>query len=164
MFFMDYEKMRYMDNERTVSRGRHKFLAGQRIDPKRSALMARVKSKDSKPEIVVRRLVHRLGYRFRLHRRDLPGTPDLTFPRLRKVIFVHGCFWHRHKGCSRTTTPKTRFTYWVDKFNCNIRRDASKQRQLKSLGWDVLIVWECETFNPDLLSERLVAFFSGRSR
>lgn len=149
-----------MNMKRTTPRGRHKTLAGRRIDPKRSALMARVKSKDSKPEIVVRRLVHRLGYRFRLHRSDLPGTPDLTFPRLGKVIFVHGCFWHRHEGCSRTTTPKTRFTYWVDKFRCNIQRDAAKQRQLKALGWDILVVWECETFDPHSLSKRLADFFS----
>lgn len=139
-----------------------KMLAGEPIDPKRSALMGRVKGKDSKPEMVVRKLVHSLGYRFRLHCRNLPGTPDLIFPRLRKAIFVHGCFWHRHQGCYRTTTPKTRADYWASKFERNIERDALKQRQLRASGWDVLVVWECETFDSDVLSDRLTAFFSGR--
>jgi DNA mismatch endonuclease (patch repair protein) len=135
-----------------------RFLAGEPIDPERSALMARVRDKNSKPELAVRRLVHRLGYRFRLHNRKLPGTPDLVFPRLRKAIFVHGCFWHRHRGCARTTTPKTRAVYWAQKFDCNIRRDRTKKRQLKALGWDILVVWECETFDPPRLSRRLKAF------
>jgi len=136
-----------------------RMLAGEAIDPARSALMSRVRSKNSKPELVVRRLTHALGYRFRLHRRDLPGTPDLVFPRLRKAIFVHGCFWHRHRGCSRTTTPKTRAAYWEKKFKQNIKRDAVKESTLKSLGWDVLVVWECETFDPGKLADRLTAFF-----
>jgi DNA mismatch endonuclease (patch repair protein) len=135
-------------------------LAGETIDPKRSALMARVRGKDSKPERIVRRLAHALGYRFRLHYRNLPGTPDLVFPRLRKAIFVHGCFWHRHHGCTRTTTPKTRAAYWRTKFAANVERDARKERQLKALGWKVLIVWECETFDPITLARRLRAFFS----
>lgn len=138
-----------------------KFLAGEPVEPDRSALMARVRGKDSRPEIAVRRLVHRLGYRFRLHRRNLPGTPDLVFPRLRRVIFVHGCFWHRHRGCYRTTTPKTRKAFWADKFKTNVKRDKLKKKQLEAVGWDVLVVWECETFNLDSLSERLTAFFSG---
>lgn len=153
-----------MNNKRTTGPVRSvNFLAGEPVDPKRSALMARVRDKDSKPELVVRRLAHRLGYRFRLHRRDLPGTPDLVFPRLRKIIFVHGCFWHRHRGCYRTTTPETRKAYWADKFKTNIKRDRLKKRQLEALGWDVLVVWECETFNLDNLSDRLTAFFSGLS-
>ena len=133
-------------------------LAGEPIDPQRSALMARVRDKDSKPELAVRRLVHRLGYRFRLHNRKLPGTPDLVFPRLRKAIFVHGCFWHRHRGCVRTTSPKTRAAFWADKFKTNIQRDKGKKRQLKGLGWDVLVVWECETFDLQKLSHRLTRF------
>lgn len=141
-----------------------KVLAGEPVDPQRSALMARVRGKNSKPEITVRRMAHRLGYRFRLYRRDLPGTPDLVFPKLRKVIFVHGCFWHRHQGCSRTTTPKTRFEYWAEKFKRNMERDAAKQRQLEALGWDVLILWECETFDYDKLSERLIEFLSDSGR
>src|SRR5256885_14520444 len=114
------------------------------IDPTRSALMARVRSKNSHPEMVVRRVAHALGYRFRLHRSNLPGTPDLVFPRIRKVILVHGCFWHRHPGCRRTTTPKTRGEYWATKFQENIERDARKEQALKALGWDVLVIWECE--------------------
>src|SRR5260370_41965465 len=89
-----------------------RLLAGEPIDPQRSALMARVRGKHSTPEMVVRSVAHRLGYRFRLHRRDLPGTPDLVFPGPRRAIFVHGCFWHRHPNCVRTTTPKTRAAYW----------------------------------------------------
>ncbi|HEX9274354.1 MAG TPA: very short patch repair endonuclease [Candidatus Binatia bacterium] len=139
-----------------------KILAGEPVDPARSALMARVRGKNSKPEIVVRRVAHALGYRFRLHRGNLPGTPDLVFSRLRKVIFVHGCFWHRHRGCSRTTTPKTRAAFWAEKFARNIERDALKASQLKALGWKVLIVWECETFNPDILSGDLAAFLAFR--
>jgi DNA mismatch endonuclease (patch repair protein) len=135
-----------------------KLLAGATVDPQRSALMARVRGKDSKPEIVVRRSAHALGYRFRLHRRNLPGTPDLVFPRLRKAIFVHGCFWHRHRGCSRTTTPKTRAAFWAEKFADNIKRDARTRRQLRAAGWDVLVVWECETFDRRALTRRLAAF------
>lgn len=153
-----------MSNRGTPAVAHHvNFLAGEPVDPKRSALMARVKHKDSKPEIVVRRLAHRLGYRFLLHCRSLPGTPDLVFPRLQKIIFVHGCFWHRHRGCYRTTTPKTRKAFWADKFKSNIKRDKAKQRQLEALGWDVLVLWECETFDLEALAERLTAFFSGRS-
>jgi DNA mismatch endonuclease (patch repair protein) len=134
------------------------MLAGEPVDLQRSALMARVRDKNSKPELAVRRLAHRLGYRFRLHVRNLPGTPDLVFPRFRKVIFVHGCFWHRHRGCGRTTTPKTRHAYWAEKFETNIQRDKTKKRQLEALGWKVLVVWECETFDLDALSRRLIAF------
>lgn len=140
----------------------HKVLAGEPIAPERSALMARVRSKNSKPEIIVRRLVHALRYRFRLHYSALPGTPDLAFPRLRKVIFVHGCFWHRHHGCARTTTPKTRAAYWRGKFAANVERDVRKKRQLKALGWGVLVVWECQTFDPDTLANRVTAFLLGR--
>jgi DNA mismatch endonuclease (patch repair protein) len=139
---------------------RQKVLAGEPVDPKRSALMARVRDKHSKPELVVRRMAHSLGYRFRLHRKDLPGTPDLLFPKSRKAIFVHGCFWHRHKGCSRTTSPKTRSHYWAAKFETNIKRDAIKERHLRALGWEVLVIWECETFNVDQLAKRIDGFCS----
>lgn len=137
-----------------------RLLAGEPIDPYRSALMARVRDKHSKPEMVVRRIAHRLGYRFRLHRRDLPGTPDLVFPSLRKAVFVHGCFWHRHKGCARTTSPKTRRDYWAQKFEQNIRRDALKTKLLKARGWNVLIIWECQTFETDSLARRIDTFCS----
>ena len=137
-----------------------RMLAGEPVDPRRSILMARITGKNSKPELVVRRLAHGLGHRFRLHRRDLPGTPDLVFARLRKLIFVHGCFWHRHRGCSRTTTPKTRTAYWRDKFERNTKRDATRERQLKVLGWEVLVVWECETLDPSTLALRLQQFLT----
>jgi DNA mismatch endonuclease (patch repair protein) len=120
--------------------------------------MASVKGKNSKPEIAVRSIAHRLGYRFRLHRRDLAGTPDLVFPRRQKLIFVHGCFWHRHRNCSRTTTPKTRAAFWAQKFSDNVKRDARAQRRLRAEGWDVLVVWECETFERESLEARLRDF------
>jgi DNA mismatch endonuclease, patch repair protein len=120
--------------------------------------MARVRGKHSTPELVVRSAAHRLGYRFRLHRRDLPGTPDLVFPGLRKAILVHGCFWHRHPNCARTTTPKTRALFWAQKFADNITRDLRVQRRLRRAGWKVLVIWECETFDLDSLEERLAAF------
>ncbi|WP_343225592.1 very short patch repair endonuclease [Oricola nitratireducens] len=117
------------------------------VDPARSAQMARVRGKDTKPEMVVRRLVHAMGYRYRLHRKDLPGKPDLVFPRLRKIIQVHGCFWHQHPdpACRRARIPKTRREFWVPKLEGNARRDIENERALQKLGWDVLVVWECET-------------------
>ena len=133
-------------------------LAGAPIDAARSALMRRVRAKDTSPERAVRMAAHSLGYRFRLHRRDLPGTPDLAFPRLRKVIFVHGCFWHRHAGCSRTTTPKTRAAYWREKFEKNMERDRRNVATLRTLGWKVLVVWECETFDRTGLIATLSGF------
>ena len=128
------------------------------IDPDRSALMSRVKAKDTKPELSVRRLAHGLGYRYRLHRRDLPGSPDLVFPGRRKALFVHGCFWHRHQGCRKTTMPKTRAKFWQRKFDDNVRRDERVIAALRDLGWDVLVVWECETLDEDLLRRTLLEF------
>ncbi|WP_348631726.1 DNA mismatch endonuclease Vsr [Mesorhizobium sp. M1D.F.Ca.ET.234.01.1.1] len=125
------------------------------MSPERSALMARVGQRDTKPETVVRGLAHGLGYRFRLHRRDLPGTPDLVFPRLRKVIFVHGCFWHRHPGCRLSSVPKTRHEFWQQKFVQNVERDNRAVGDIQRLGWDVLIVWECETKIKEALQSRL---------
>lgn len=153
--------MRYMSETRTsTSSSVDRFLAGEPVDAKRSALMSRVRDKHSKPEIAVRRMAHRLGYRFRLHCHYLPGTPDLVFPRLRRAIFVHGCFWHRHKGCHRTTSPKTRSKYWADKFETNIKRDVIQQRKLRSLGWEVLVIWECQTLDLNNLSKRITKFCS----
>jgi DNA mismatch endonuclease (patch repair protein) len=126
--------------------------------------MGRVRGKDSKPEKAVRRMAHALGYRFRLHARTLPGTPDLVFPGKRKVIFVHGCFWHRHPKCIRTTTPKTRAAFWADKFKQNIARDAARERELKTLGWEVLVIWECETFDDSTLKSLVKSFLSDRGR
>lgn len=125
------------------------------VDPVRSRLMAAVRSKDTKPELAVRRVAHALGLRFRLHRRDLPGTPDLVFPSRRKAVFVHGCFWHRHSGCRRTTTPKTRREFWMSKFEKNVSRDRENVAKLRSMGWGVLIIWECETNNVETISELL---------
>lgn len=130
-----------------------------RLTPeRRSWLMSRVHSRDTTPERLVRRLVHRLGYRFRLHRRDLPGTPDLVFPSRRAIIFVHGCFWHRHRGCRKATVPSTRKEFWLQKFARNVNRDATVREALERAGWRVLIVWECELRDIDALGPRVLAF------
>jgi DNA mismatch endonuclease (patch repair protein) len=134
-------------------------------DPARSAQMALVRGKDTKPEIVVRHLVHGLGFRYRLHRRDLPGKPDIVLPRLRKIIEVRGCFWHRHPdpACTRARIPKTRQEFWIPKLEGNARRDVENERALSALGWDLLVVWECETVpsRRDELTGRLQAFLGG---
>ena len=124
----------------------------------RSALMSRVRGKDTKPELVVRRVAHAIGYRFRLHRKDLPGRPDLVFPSKRKVIFVHGCFWHRHPGCRMASTPKTRTAFWKEKFDRNIHRDAVAVEALEGANWKVLVLWECETRDKEGLETRLRQF------
>lgn len=132
-----------------------------RLTPeRRSYLMSRVKGKNTTPELRVRRLAHALGYRFRLHRRDLPGKPDLVFPRLRKVILVHGCFWHRHAGCRLATRPKSNTEFWDSKFKRNVDRDRRVEAELRKIGWNVLVVWECETRNPDFLEHILFEFLS----
>lgn len=107
--------------------------------------MSRVRGRDTKPELAVRQTAHAMGLRFRLHRRDLPGRPDLVFPRHRLAIFVHGCFWHRHEGCAKASTPKTRPQFWDAKFAANLRRDREVERQLIEGGWRVGTIWECET-------------------
>jgi DNA mismatch endonuclease (patch repair protein) len=119
--------------------------------------MARIRSKDTGPEMLVRRTAHRLGFRFRLHRRDLPGAPDLVFPGRRTVIFVHGCFWHQHAGCRRSNVPKTREDYWLPKLARNAARDREKTTELERLGWRVAIIWECQTAEPVRLAEIIVA-------
>lgn len=122
--------------------------------------MARIKSKDSKPEMIVRRLVHKLGYRYRLHRKDLPGKPDLVFPGRKAVIFVHGCFWHQHPDskCKDAVMPKSRLDYWRPKLTRNQLRDEKAINELQQLGWNVAIVWECETKNIDEIEQRLKEF------
>ena len=110
----------------------------------RSALMASIRGKDTRPEMTVRRLVHRLGYRYRLHRRDLPGSPDLVFPSRRRVIFVHGCFWHRHDCPLGKKTPRVRPEYWLPKLARNHERDIAVRDRLCQLGWETLVIWECE--------------------
>ncbi|MER8480727.1 DNA mismatch endonuclease Vsr [Mesorhizobium sp. M1163] len=122
--------------------------------------MSRVRGKDTKPELAVRCAAHGMGFRFRLHRRDMPGTPDLVFPKLKKVIFVHGCFWHRHLGCRKTTTPKAHADYWKSKFDTNIERDAKNLAALRERGWKALVVWECETSNEIALQAQLVRFLT----
>lgn len=125
---------------------------------KRSEVMGQVKSKDTTPEMLVRRLVHRMGYRYRLHRKDLPGKPDLVFPGRKKVIFVHGCFWHRHQGCSNTRTPKSRTNFWETKFQQNVERDRRVCDELQAMGWDFMIIWECQTKDETLIAEQVDAF------
>ena len=115
----------------------------------RSWNMSRIKSGNTKPEIVVRSLLHKLGYRFRLHRKDLPGKPDIVLPRYNSVVFVHGCFWHRHNGCKKATVPKTKILFWREKFKGNIERDIKVQEELQSMGWKILIIWECELYDLD---------------
>jgi DNA mismatch endonuclease (patch repair protein) len=127
---------------------------------KRSWIMSRVREKNTSPEFKVRSLVHRLGYRFRLHRKDLPGKPDLVFPSRKKIIFVHGCFWHGHDCARGNRSPKTNTEYWVEKIRRNTERDACHQAELKAIGWDVLVVWECELKDAEAFSERLQSFLA----
>lgn len=126
---------------------------------RRSWNMSRIRAKDTRPERVVRSLLHRLGYRFRLNRNDIPGKPDIVLPKYRTVIFVHGCFWHRHKGCSLAYTPKSNLAFWNKKFQRNIQRDAEVAEALKKTTWKQLIVWECETKDEVALSRRLKKHF-----
>lgn len=128
-----------------------------RTEEQRRRIMQSVKSKDTGPELIVRRLLHALGYRFRLHRKDLPGRPDIVLPKRRKVIFVHGCFWHWH-GCSKGQLPKSRLDYWQPKLEANVKRDRTKREQLESLGWKTLVVWQCETSDMDALRVKLQEF------
>lgn len=126
----------------------------------RSRCMSRIRSRDTKPEIRVRKACHAMGYRFRLHRKDLPGKPDLVFPKHQKVIFVQGCFWHQHAGCKLASRPKTNSSYWEPKLRRNVERDAKARSSLEEQGWSVLYVWECETKSHGSLIDRLAAFLS----
>ena len=121
----------------------------------RSWNMSRIRSGDTKPERIVRSLLHGRGYRFRLHRKDLPGKPDIVLPKYKTVIFVHGCFWHRHKGCKYAYMPKTRQDFWKTKFNSNMKRDKNVQKQLTLIGWKILIIWECELSKIKTLMNKL---------
>ena len=122
--------------------------------------MRAVRSRDTKPEMTVRRLLHRLGYRYRLHCKDLPGTPDIVFGPLRKVIFVHGCFWHGHSCPRGARTPATNIDYWRRKIDRNVKRHAKQIEQLRVAGWVPLVIWECQTVPEQSLSERLRTFLS----
>jgi DNA mismatch endonuclease, patch repair protein len=126
----------------------------------RSRMMGGIRGKDTKPEMAVRRLAHRMGYRFRLHRRDLAGSPDLVFPGRRKVIFVHGCYWHRHDGCRFAYSPKSNQEFWTRKFDLNVLRDRRVEQELVQLGWKVLTIWECEIADNEHLRANLAEFLS----
>ena len=120
---------------------------------KRSALMAKVRAKNTRPERTVRSWLHRQGYRFRLHRQDLPGKPDIVLPKYQAVIFVHGCFWHRHQGCRKASTPTTNASMWAEKFRQNIDRDQRKQQELEQLGWRVIVLWQCEIMDGTFVAK-----------
>ena len=130
---------------------------------RRSQIMRAIRSKGMKPEIDVRRMVHRLGFRYRLHRSGLPGRPDLVFASRRKVIFVHGCFWHQHESrrCPDSHRPKSRREYWEGKLERNRARDKRNILDLKRMGWQVLVIWECQLKNPDRVRARVLRFLSG---
>ncbi len=123
--------------------------------------MSRVSGKNTKPELLVRSLLHNMGYRFRLHRKDLPGKPDITLPKYKKIIFVHGCFWHGHIDCPRAKRPTTNKKFWNEKLNKNIERDKITVNNLKALGWDVLTVWTCEVKDTEKLRNKLLSFIEG---
>ena len=120
-----------------------------KVSEQRSRNMSAIKSKNTKPEIAVRKLLHSMGYRFRLHRKDLPGSPDIVLPKYKTVIFVHGCFWHRHNNCKYATTPKTRKEFWENKFKTNLKRDLDIQEKIKNIGWQSVVIWECDLKEPN---------------
>ena len=133
------------------------------VDPLRRRIMSAVRGRDTKPEMVVRRLLYSMGHRYRLHRKELPGRPDIVFPGQRKAILVHGCFWHRHPGCSKATTPKKRAEFWAEKFERNVERDRKAEDRLKGAGWSTLTIWECETRSPETLASNLHDFLEAPS-
>lgn len=126
----------------------------------RSWNMSRIRSANTKPELCVRSVLHRMGFRFRLHRKDLPGKPDIVLPRLKTVIFVHGCYWHRHQGCKFAYEPKSRVEFWTAKFIDNVERDKRNRDALEALGWRVLVIWECEVADQAHLDALLVKLTS----
>lgn len=128
----------------------------------RSERMSRIRDRDTKPELAVRRLVHSMGFRYALRAADLPGRPDLVFRSRRKVVFVHGCFWHRHPGCHNTRLPKSRLSFWVPKLRENRRRDLRNQRRLLTEGWKPLVIWECELRDRPALVDRIQQFLEVR--
>ena len=131
-----------------------------KVSEQRSRNMSAIKSKNTKPEIKVRKLLHSMGYRFRLHSKDLPGSPDIVLPKYKTVIFVHGCFWHRHENCKYASTPKTRKEFWNKKFTENKKRDLEIQEKIKILDWRSVVIWECETKNLEILRDKIVDIFS----
>jgi len=136
-----------------------------RLTPnRRSWNMSRIRGRDTAPERRVRSLLHRRGFRFALRRQDLPGKPDIVLPRCRTVIFVHGCFWHRHKGCKNAVMPKTRTAFWQRKLQGNVARDEANARRLDALGWHVIVVWECELSDEARLQGQLVRALAANAR
>jgi len=131
-----------------------------KISEQRSRNMSAIKSKNTKPEIAVRKLLHSMGYRFRLHRKDLPGSPDIVLPKYKIVIFVHGCFWHRHENCKYASNPKTRKEFWESKFKANVKRDFEIQEKIKNIGWHFVVIWECETKNIENLRDKIIDVFN----
>ena len=131
-----------------------------KVSEQRSRNMSAIKSKNTKPEIKVRKVLHSMGYRFRLHRKDLPGSPDIVLPKYKTVIFVHGCFWHRHKNCKYATTPKTRQEFWNKKFTTNIERDLEIHEKIKNLNWRSVVIWECETKHMENLRDKIIDVFN----
>jgi DNA mismatch endonuclease (patch repair protein) len=127
---------------------------------KRSDIMRAVKSRDSQAELSVRRMLHHAGFRYRLHVASLPGKPDLVFPSRRKAIFIHGCFWHLHKNCRAARRPSSNVEYWELKLKRNVERDKKNRKKLKALGWNTLVVWECELKNPDAVFSALMRFLN----
>lgn len=136
----------------------HTLMTDTFTPEERSRIMARVRGTDTKPEMLVRTVTHRLGFRYRLHRRDLPGCPDLVLPRHKKVIFVHGCFWHGHERCPRSARPTTNTAFWEKKLQGNIERDRRNEEALVRAGWKVLVVWECGTRDAEKLKALLRDF------
>lgn len=132
-------------------------MTDNRTPKSRSALMSRIRGRDTAPELILRRLLHSLGYRFRLYRRELPGTPDIVFPGRRKAIFVNGCFWHGH-GCRIGRPPKSRPEFWLPKLERNRAKDIRNGRELRVLGWSVLTIWQCQVKSAETLTERLISF------
>lgn len=128
-------------------------MADRITQERRSWNMAQIRDRDTKPEIAVRSMLHRLGFRFRLHRSDLPGNPDIVLPKYKTVVLVHGCFWHRHRNCKYAYTPKSRTEFWETKFARNVERDLEVRRELRKLGWKVVVVWECQLVKPDRLEK-----------
>lgn len=129
----------------------------------RSSNMKRIRSSNTRPELAVRSLLHVLGYRFRIHRNTLPGKPDIVFPSRKKVIFVHGCFWHQHKRCIDGRLPKSRTSYWIPKLERNQKRDKNNRRKLNALGWGSLTVWDCQTADRDKLQATLCKFLRNKA-
>jgi DNA mismatch endonuclease (patch repair protein) len=125
---------------------------------RRSEIMRSIKGKNTSPELAVRSLMYRMGYRYRLHIKELPGCPDIVFPRRQKVIFVHGCFWHSHRKCKKATIPKSNVSFWTEKLLRNKERDATNRRMLKKLGWQVLTIWQCDLKRLENLQDKLRRF------